>query len=132
MFVNYFFDEELSVFDTTLIGRLNVSSKIVRFPAKGSLFAYNLINASDMWLSTLKMCWHGFLSSRTCSDVILSNSCCGFWLHRNPSRQAPWGRGASLCRIYGYVPPTRVDFSLSKIQSKPRLLKFYTRTGPDV
>ena len=30
MFVNYFFDEELSVFATTLIGRLNGSSKIVR------------------------------------------------------------------------------------------------------
>ena len=31
----------------------------------------------------------------------------------------------------GYVPPTRVDFSLPKIQSRPRFLTFYSRTGPD-
>ena len=38
--------------------------------------------------------------------------------------------GTSLCRVYGYVPPTRVDFSLPKIQNRPQILKFYSRTGP--
>ena len=40
------------------------------------------------------------------------------------------GGGTSLCRVYGYVPPTRVDFSLPKIQNRPQILKFYSRTGP--
>ena len=30
----------------------------------------------------------------------------------------------------GYVPPTRVDFSLPKIQNRPQILKLYSRTGP--
>ena len=38
--------------------------------------------------------------------------------------------GTSLCRVYGYVPPTRVDFSRPKIQNRPQILKFYSRTGP--
>ena len=38
--------------------------------------------------------------------------------------------GTSLCRVYGYVPPTRVDFSLPKIQNRPQILRFYSRTGP--
>ena len=53
-----------------------------------------------------------------------------------------WTRrgGTSLCRVYGYVPPTRVDFSPPKIQNRPQIfevllqnrpyfLKFYSRTG---
>ena len=36
------------------------------------------------------------------------------------------GEGTSLCRVYGYVPLTRVDFSLPKIQNRPYLLKFYS------
>ena len=42
----------------------------------------------------------------------------------------PGGGRTYLCRVYGYVPPTRVDFSLPKIQNRPYLLKFYSRTGP--
>ena len=37
--------------------------------------------------------------------------------------------GTSLCRVYEYVSPTRVDFSLPKIQNRPQILKFYSRTG---
>ena len=40
------------------------------------------------------------------------------------------GGGTSLCQVYGYVPPTRVNFSLPKIQNRPQILKFYSRTGP--
>ena len=40
------------------------------------------------------------------------------------------GRGTSLCQVYGYVLPTRVDFSLPKIQDRPQILNFYSRTGP--
>ena len=29
------------------------------------------------------------------------------------------------------MPPTRIDFSIPKIQSRPRFLKFYSRTGSD-
>ena len=43
--------------------------------------------------------------------------------------KARGGGGTSLCQVYGYVPPTRVDFSLSKIQNRPQILKFYSRTG---
>ena len=30
-----------------------------------------------------------------------------------------------ICWVYGYVPPTRVDFSLPKIQNRPRILNFF-------
>ena len=40
------------------------------------------------------------------------------------------GGGTSLRRVYGYAPPTRVDFSLPKIQNRPQILKFYSGTGP--
>ena len=49
-----------------------------------------------------------------------STHCCGLF---------PGGE-TSLCRANGYVPPTRVDFSLPKIQNRPQILKFYSRTGP--
>ena len=35
------------------------------------------------------------------------------------------GRGTSLCRVYGYVPPTRVDVSLPKIQNMSQILNFF-------
>ena len=40
------------------------------------------------------------------------------------------GGGTSLCWVHGYVPPTRVNFSLPKIQNRPQILRFYSRTGP--
>ena len=40
-----------------------------------------------------------------------------------------WG-GTSLCLVYGYVPLTSVYSSLPKLQNRPQILKFYSRTGP--
>ena len=40
------------------------------------------------------------------------------------------GRGAPLCRVYGYVPPTRVNFSLPQIQNRSWILNFFFRNRP--
>ena len=49
--------------------------------------------------------------------------------NKSVQTQKARGGGTSYCRVYGYVPSTRVDFSLPKIQTRPRFLKFYSRTG---
>ena len=38
--------------------------------------------------------------------------------------------GTSQCRAYGYVPPTRVDFSPLKIQNRPQIFEVFLQNRP--
>ena len=79
--------------------------------------------------------WKSRSAHRSQTKYLWKSGSCNYWqLKRDhpliQSEDLACCPGEGELPYVGYVPLTRVDFSLPKIQDRPQILKFYSRTGP--